>query len=72
MSIRDSAIKNILKRKLLAEGVADKNLNKVLQDEEIRILFVACKRLVVQIAKLLFVQNVQINHSTYVLNVITT
>ena len=52
MSIRDSALKNILKRKLLAEEIADKNLNSVLKDEEIRILFVDCKRLVVEIAKL--------------------
>lgn len=52
MSIRDVALKNILKRKLFAEEIADKNLNKVLQDEDIRILFVACKKLVVDIAKL--------------------
>ena len=52
MSIRDVALKNILKRKLYAEEVADKNLNMVLKDEEIRILFVACKKLVVDIAKL--------------------
>ena len=52
MSVRDSALKNILKRKLLAEDNADKNLNAVLQDEDIRILFVDCKRLVVDIAKL--------------------
>lgn len=52
MSIRDTALKNILKRKLQAEDVADKNLDRVLKDEEIRILFVACKKLVVEIAKL--------------------
>lgn len=52
MGIRDTALKNILKRKLSAEELADKNLNMVLQDEEIRILFVACKKLVVEIAKL--------------------
>lgn len=52
MNIRDIALKNILKRKLFAEEVADKNLNKVLQDDDVRILFVACKKLVVDIAKL--------------------
>lgn len=52
MSIRDIALKNILKRKLYAEEIADKNLDMVLKDDEIRILFVACKKLVVEIAKL--------------------
>lgn len=52
MSVRETALKEILKRKIRAEEIADKNLDKVLQDEEIRILFVACKKLVVEIAKL--------------------
>ena len=52
MSVREIAQKNILKRKLYAEQVADNNLDKVLADDEIRILFVACKKLVVEIAKL--------------------
>lgn len=52
MSVREIAQKEILKRKLNAEKIADENLNRVLQDEEIKILFVACKRLVVEIAKL--------------------
>jgi len=52
MSIREIAQKNILKRKLYAEQVADNNLDKILKDDEIRILFVACKQLVVEIAKL--------------------
>lgn len=52
MSIRSIAEKNILKRKLEAEELADRNLNRVLQDENIRVVFVKCKQLVVQIAKL--------------------
>lgn len=51
MGVRETAEKTILKRKLFAEQVADENLNRVLQDEKVRILFVKCKRLVVEIAK---------------------
>lgn len=52
MKARLIAEKNILKRKLEAEEIADANLNKVLQDENVRILFVKCKKLVVEIAKI--------------------
>lgn len=52
MSVREIAEKNILKRKLQAEMLADENLNNALQDEEIKILFVKCKRLIVEIARL--------------------
>lgn len=52
MSVRLIAEKNILKRKLQAEEQADKNLDKVLKDENVRVLFVKCKKLVVEIAKL--------------------
>lgn len=52
MSVRSTAEKNILKRKLEAEEVADRNLNQVLKDENIKVLFVKCKQLVVKIAKL--------------------
>lgn len=51
MGVRDIAEKNILKNKLNAERVADLNLNNVLKDENVKILFVKCKRLVVDIAK---------------------
>lgn len=52
MSVRSTAEKVILKRKLDAEERADKNLNRVLADENVRVLFVKCKQLVVKIAKL--------------------
>lgn len=52
MSVRSTAEKIILKRKLQAEELADTNLNKVLKDENVRVLFVKCKQLVVQIARL--------------------
>ena len=52
MSIRHVALKNILKRRIAAEEQADQNLTQVLKDDEIKILFVACKKLVVEIAKL--------------------
>ena len=52
MNTRLIAEKNILKRKLQAEEIADKNVNKVLKEDDIRILFVKCKKLVVDIAKL--------------------
>lgn len=52
MSVRLNAEKNILKRKLHAEEVADRNLNEVLKDENVRLLFVKCKKLVVEIAKI--------------------
>lgn len=51
MTIRDNAIKEILKRKLNAEMIAEKNIDKVLEDEDIKILFIKCKKLVVDIAK---------------------
>jgi len=52
MNVRLIAEKNILKRKLDAEELADKNLNKVLKDENVKLLFVKCKKLVVEIAKI--------------------
>jgi len=52
MSVRREAEKNILKRKLRAEDLAEKRINEVLQNEDVRLLFVKCKRLVVEIAKL--------------------
>lgn len=52
MSVRLTAEKNILKRKLNAEELADRNLNNVLKDENVRLLFVKCKKLVVDIAKI--------------------
>ena len=52
MNARVIAEKNILKRKLHAEEVADMNLNKVLQNEDAKIIFVKCKKLIVEIAKL--------------------
>lgn len=52
MEIRSKALKTILKRKLDAEALADEKLTEVLRDEEIKILFVACKKLIVDIAKL--------------------
>lgn len=52
MGIRDIALKNILKRKVLAEKIADENISKALSNEDIKVLFVDCKRLIVDIAKL--------------------
>ena len=52
MSVKLTAERNILKRKLLAEQTAEKNVNNVLKDENVRILFVKAKQLVVDIAKL--------------------
>lgn len=52
MSARLNAEKTILKRKLHAEEVADKNLNNILKDENIKVIFVQCKSLIVDIAKL--------------------
>ncbi len=52
MSVKDTALKEILKRKLYAENKADMKINEVLKDEQIKSLFVACKKLVVDIAKL--------------------
>lgn len=52
MEIRDNALKTILKRKMFAEARADEKLNEVLKDEDIKILFVASKQLIVDIAKL--------------------
>ena len=52
MGVLSTAEKNILKKKLKAEEIADKNLNKVLEDENVRFLFLKCKGLVVEIAKL--------------------
>jgi DNA replication protein DnaC len=52
MSVRLDAEKNILKRKLHAEEVADRNLNTILKDENVKLLFLKCKKLVVDIAKI--------------------
>lgn len=52
MGALETAEKNILKKKLEAERIADINLNNVLKDENVRILFAKCKSLVVEIAKL--------------------
>ena len=52
MNVKDIAIRNILKRKMNAESVADENLNKVLKDDRMKALFVKCKQLVVEIAKI--------------------
>lgn len=52
MGIKDTALKNILKNKMYAETKADENLNEVLKDEDIKVLFVDCKKLIVDIAKL--------------------
>ncbi len=51
MGVVDTAEKNILKRKMYAEKIADENLNKALKNEDVRIVFVKCKKLVVEIAK---------------------
>ena len=52
MSVRFDAERNILKRKLKAEQLAESKVNEVLKDENARILFVKAKQLVVEIAKL--------------------
>lgn len=52
MNIKDVALKKILKKKMNAEKNADNNLNKVLMDEDARVLFAKCKELIVEIAKL--------------------
>ena len=52
MSVRFDAERNILKRKLKAEQLAESRVNEVLKDENAKILFVKAKRLVVEIAKL--------------------
>ena len=52
MNLKEIALKKILKRKLEAERIADANLNKVLSDNDAKILFAKCKELVVEIAKL--------------------
>lgn len=52
MSVRFDAERNILKRKLKAEQLAESRVNEVLKDENARILFVKAKQLVVEIAKL--------------------
>lgn len=51
MGALETAEKNILKKKMEAERVADNNLTSVLQDENVRVLFVKAKKLVVEIAK---------------------
>jgi len=51
MSVREKAIKTILKKKLTAESIAERNLNEVLKDDDIKILFLKCKKLIVEIAK---------------------
>jgi len=52
INARLKAEKVILKRKLDAEARADRNLDNALVDDNIRVLFVKCKKLVVEIAKL--------------------
>ncbi len=52
MSVRFDAERNILKRKLKAEQLAESKVNEVLKDDNARILFVKAKQLVVEIAKL--------------------
>lgn len=52
MGVKDNALKTILKRKVLAEREADENINRVLKDEDIRVLFSASKKLIIDIAKL--------------------
>lgn len=52
MSAKSNAEKIILKRKLEAEKIADENLNIVLKNEKAKMLFVKCKQLIVEIAKL--------------------
>lgn len=52
MSVRSTAEKIVLKRKLDAEEKAERNLNKILSDENVKVLFVRCKQLIVEIAKL--------------------
>lgn len=52
MGVRETAEKIILRRKLDAERIADDNLNNVLKDDNIKVLFVRCKELVVDIARL--------------------
>ena len=42
MGVRETAEKIILRRKLEAERIADENLNYVLQDDNIKMLFVRC------------------------------
>lgn len=51
MGALETAQRNILKKKMEAERVADLNLNRVLKDDNVRILFVRAKELVVEIAK---------------------
>ena len=52
MSVRFDAERNILKRKLKAEQLAESKVNEVLKDENARLLFMKAKQLVVEIAKL--------------------
>ncbi|MBE5736002.1 MAG: hypothetical protein E7356_01405 [Clostridiales bacterium] len=52
MNAKQIAEKTILKRKLYAEEVADRNVTAALKDEEVKCLFVKCKKLVVEIAKI--------------------
>ena len=52
MDIRSIALKNILKKKMIVEDKAEKTLSEVLKIEKIRGLFVECKMLIVEIAKL--------------------
>ena len=52
MGVRETAERVILRRKLDAERIADENLDSVLKDDNIRVLFVRCKELVVDIARL--------------------
>lgn len=51
MSVREKAIKEILRRKLNAESNAERNINEALKDDDIKLLFLKCKKLIVDIAK---------------------
>ena len=52
MGVREKALKEILRKKLNAESLAERTVNIALSDDEIKILFVKCKKLIVDIAKL--------------------
>jgi len=51
MGVREKALKGILRKKLNAESLAERNINNALADDDIKILFVKCKKLIVDIAK---------------------
>lgn len=51
MSVRDKALKEILRKKIYAETIAERNIDEALKDEDIKLLFMKCKKLIVDIAK---------------------